>query len=159
MYVTCPEVSGKQANSWFRDVFAVSFIAIKLYLLIQILMSSSLIPPQSPISSAPIRLPLLWSVGIPEEKSKDITEQNIFVLRSLLRPLLQGFRSRSSSHLMSMQVSKTLGWICRELISSDLAGALSLPFIKICNTWDKSSVPKKISKSALFPEKRREGGW
>lgn len=55
---------------------------------------------------------------------------------------------------MSMQVSHTLGWIYRELIFSDLAGALSLLFIKIYNTWHQSFIPKKISKSSLFPQKR-----
>lgn len=56
--------------------------------------------------------------------------------------------------LMSTQVSHTLGWIYRELIFSDLAGALSLLFIKIYNTWHQSFIPKKISKSSLFPQKR-----
>lgn len=53
-----------------------------------------------------------------------------------------------------MQVSNTSEWIYRELIFSDLAGALSLLFIKIYDTWDRSFIPKKISKSCLFPQKR-----
>lgn len=119
----------------FQNLLNLPFIAIELFLL-QILMSSSLSPPQSPISSAPLRLPLLWSVGMPEEQNKDSTAQNSFVLWSLLPPLLQGFRGRPSSHWMSMQVSNTLGWLCRELTFSDQADALTLLFIKIYNTWD-----------------------
>lgn len=60
----------------FQNLLNLPFIAIKLHLLIQILMPSSLFLPQSPISSAPVRLPLLWSVGMTEEQNKDITEQN-----------------------------------------------------------------------------------
>jgi len=54
-----------------------------------------------------------------------------------------------------MQVSNSVGWIYREVIFSHLAGALSLLLFKNYNTWDKSSNPKKISRSAPFPQKRQ----
>lgn len=64
-----------------QNLLNLSFLSIKPQSHVQISMAPLFLP-QCHISSVPIRLPPLLSVEMPAKQSKDITENNLFVLSS-----------------------------------------------------------------------------
>lgn len=68
-------------------------------------------------------------------------------------------RLQKQTHLSpDVYASNTVGQIYRELISSDLAGALTLLLFKFYDTWDQSFIRPKISRSVSIGEAGEEGG-